>query len=202
MAAIYSESALTDDATASLEALKGERYIATKEFNVLPDQDAEFEKEWATRATALAPLEGFRFFSLFKRLGPAGESGESNYLSMTVWENKNAFEAFGADGEEESIAGVAGKPVTASYEGLIPEVGASFTTEKIGESDEEDQITSEIFAGMNRFSIKAGKETEFEQKWATRDAQMSIIPGFVSFHLLRREAPEANDGNNCSVISI
>lgn len=42
-----------------------------------------------------------------------------------------------------------------------------------------------MFIAMNRFRIKKGKEAEFERIWAERDSQLSGVPGFVEFHLLR-----------------
>ncbi len=44
---------------------------------------------------------------------------------------------------------------------------------------------------MNRFRIIKGEEPEFERIWAERDSQLTEVPGFVEFHLLR--GPEAED---------
>ena len=42
-----------------------------------------------------------------------------------------------------------------------------------------------MFIAMNRFRIKKGEEAAFERMWAERDSQLSTVPGFVEFNLLR-----------------
>jgi len=48
-----------------------------------------------------------------------------------------------------------------------------------------------MFIAMNRFRVKKGSETAFEQVWLTRDTQLQSVPGFIEFHLLK--GPEAED---------
>jgi heme-degrading monooxygenase HmoA len=48
-----------------------------------------------------------------------------------------------------------------------------------------------MFIAMNRFRVKKGSEEAFEQVWLSRDSQLSTVPGFVEFHLLR--GPEHDD---------
>ncbi|MCG8408407.1 MAG: antibiotic biosynthesis monooxygenase [Phycisphaerales bacterium] len=38
---------------------------------------------------------------------------------------------------------------------------------------------------MNRFRIKNGSETAFEDVWRNRDSQLEDVPGFKEFHLLK-----------------
>ena len=76
------------------------RYIAMNRFQV-QERDgaaAAFEKKWALRPSRLATMDGFRWFSLFRKVAEDGSgpvlptSGEEfNYTSMTVWENKDNF---------------------------------------------------------------------------------------------------------------
>ena len=60
----------------------------------------KFEKRWADRKSRVAQLEGFRFFTLLKRVAIPGISDYSkdgdfgNYVSLTVWENKDCFDAW------------------------------------------------------------------------------------------------------------
>jgi heme-degrading monooxygenase HmoA len=38
---------------------------------------------------------------------------------------------------------------------------------------------------MNRFAVTPGRETEFEEKWNTRESYLDGVDGFIEFHLLR-----------------
>ncbi len=42
-----------------------------------------------------------------------------------------------------------------------------------------------MFIAMNRFRIAIGREEVFEQLWRSRDSQLSSVPGFQEFHLLK-----------------
>jgi heme-degrading monooxygenase HmoA len=42
-----------------------------------------------------------------------------------------------------------------------------------------------MFIAMNRFRMKRGSEEAFEQVWLSRDTQLTKVPGFVEFHLLK-----------------
>src|SRR5216683_2090121 len=48
-----------------------------------------------------------------------------------------------------------------------------------------------MFIAMNRFRVKRGSEEAFEQVWLSRDTQLTKVPGFVEFHLLK--GPEHED---------
>ena len=48
-----------------------------------------------------------------------------------------------------------------------------------------------MFIAMNRFRVKKGSEEAFEEVWLKRDSQLTKVPGFIEFHLLR--GPEAED---------
>jgi heme-degrading monooxygenase HmoA len=48
-----------------------------------------------------------------------------------------------------------------------------------------------MFIAMNRFRVKKGSEDAFEQVWLNRDTQLTKVPGFVEFHLLK--GPEQED---------
>src|SRR5262245_37995979 len=48
-----------------------------------------------------------------------------------------------------------------------------------------------MFIAMNRFKVKKGSETAFENVWSTRESYLDRVPGFVEFHLLK--GPEAED---------
>jgi len=42
-----------------------------------------------------------------------------------------------------------------------------------------------MYIAMNRFRIAIGREEVFEELWRTRDSQLSAVPGFKEFHLLK-----------------
>ena len=48
-----------------------------------------------------------------------------------------------------------------------------------------------MFIAMNRFRVKKGSEEAFEQVWLNRDSQLTKVPGFIEFHLLK--GPEHDD---------
>lgn len=48
-----------------------------------------------------------------------------------------------------------------------------------------------MFIAMNRFQVKLGSESAFENVWATRESYLGAMPGFIEFHLLK--GPKAED---------
>lgn len=42
-----------------------------------------------------------------------------------------------------------------------------------------------MYIAMNRFRIAVGHEGDFEALWRSRDSQLSEVPGFRTFQLLR-----------------
>jgi heme-degrading monooxygenase HmoA len=48
-----------------------------------------------------------------------------------------------------------------------------------------------MFIAMNRFKVKKGSETAFENMWQGRESYLDRMQGFVEFHLLK--GPEAED---------
>lgn len=48
-----------------------------------------------------------------------------------------------------------------------------------------------MFIAMNRFQVRRGYESEFEQVWKSRDSHLKDTPGFREFHLVR--GPEHED---------
>ncbi|MEP3278702.1 MAG: antibiotic biosynthesis monooxygenase [Stappiaceae bacterium] len=47
-----------------------------------------------------------------------------------------------------------------------------------------------MFIAMNRFRIKKGHETAFENVWKNRDSQLEEVAGFKQFHLLKGPVDE------------
>ena len=71
-------------------------YLASNRFKVRNGKIAAFDKRWADRTSRLAELNGFKFFSLLRRVEEFGitydeNNDKYNYLSFTIWENKENF---------------------------------------------------------------------------------------------------------------
>lgn len=66
-------------------------FIAMNRFRIAPGREAEFEAIWSGRDSQLDDVPGFRDFKLLR--GPADEEGVL-YASHTVWESRDAFEAW------------------------------------------------------------------------------------------------------------
>jgi heme-degrading monooxygenase HmoA len=47
-----------------------------------------------------------------------------------------------------------------------------------------------MFIAMNRFQVRPGEESAFEEVWLSRDTHLGGVPGFVAFHLLKGPARE------------
>ena len=75
-------------------SLQRKTYVASNRFQVRKGKDAKFDQRWANRKSRLAQLDGFRFFTLLKRVDAFGakyESEADNYVSYTIWQTKDNF---------------------------------------------------------------------------------------------------------------
>lgn len=66
-------------------------FIATNRFHVIPSETEAFERAWLTRESHLTSVPGFVVFHLLR--GPAAED-HVLYSSFSVWESREAFEAW------------------------------------------------------------------------------------------------------------
>ena len=123
--------------------------MASNRFKLQGGKGPTFEKRWAERKSRLANLDGFRFFTLMRRVeGEAGAGGggppmaandddEYDYVSLTIWEDKSGFDTwrtgeafkeahgggtlFGFVGMLiSSLQVLKGGPKPAFYDGLLP----------------------------------------------------------------------------------
>ncbi|MGI3166470.1 antibiotic biosynthesis monooxygenase family protein [Pseudooceanicola sp. 200-1SW] len=67
------------------------QFIAMNRFKVRPGHEATFEDIWASRESRLKEMPGFVEFRMLR--GPAAEDHRL-YSSHTVWDSKEAFEAW------------------------------------------------------------------------------------------------------------
>lgn len=66
-------------------------FIAMNRFKVTPGKEEAFEAVWRGRDSRLGEMAGFRSFHLLR--GPKAED-HTLYSSHTVWESREAFEAW------------------------------------------------------------------------------------------------------------
>lgn len=214
----------------TLGLLEAKRYIATNRFNVRANKEAAFEKRWATRKSRLAKLDGFRFFTLLKKqsviMGGNDENDKDpNYISFTIWENKDNFdewrtgeafkEAHGGGGIMDFVQLLStalfilnGKPNPAFYDGLIPQV-SSFSNSDLGIqpnengwrdfgdlADGEHCLPADVIVVQDKFVVKDDSKSSFEEVWSSRESALKGYSGFVGFLLQRRDALKADDKFN------
>lgn len=224
---MHFEEALLGNTMLSQDALKSERYIATNRFNVRKGADAKFEKRWADRKSRIATLPGFRFFALLRKVFESSVDdvdSKSNYISLTVWEDKDSFdawrtgdafkEAHGGGGIMDFIALIStalfivnGSPKPAFYDTLLPLSGDKLDIEAPGGwrnvvADGENLLSPDIHVVQDKYSVLDGQQVNFERVWSAREKDMSGVPGFVYFNLMRRDAKTADDGFNYVSMSV
>lgn len=93
------DSDLFAEAQREMKLLPGQlpcnNYLASNRFKVRDGKIAAFDKRWADRKSRLAELNGFKFFCLLRRVEEFGikydTNDKYNYLSFTIWENKENF---------------------------------------------------------------------------------------------------------------
>eukprot|EP00607_Mallomonas_marina_P000175 CAMPEP_0182428012 /NCGR_PEP_ID=MMETSP1167-20130531/20954_1 /TAXON_ID=2988 /ORGANISM="Mallomonas Sp, Strain CCMP3275" /LENGTH=286 /DNA_ID=CAMNT_0024610637 /DNA_START=214 /DNA_END=1074 /DNA_ORIENTATION=+ len=226
---MHFEEALIGNTELSKDALTGERYIAMNRFKVRDGAGPKFEKRWADRTSRLASLPGFRFFTLLRRVEDFNVNYEDdgkfgNYVSITLWNDKDAFDAWRTgDAFKEAHGGggitdfikllttaifiLDGGPKPAFYDGLLPVQGQTLDVEAPGgwrkvESDGQSFINPDVYVVMNRFNIAPGQESSFEKIWTDRESSLKKYDGFVFFNMMRRDASKADDGYNYMSMTI
>jgi len=209
--------------------MKGDRYVASNRFRVQEGKGPKFEKRWANRPSRLAKLDGFRFFTLMRRVdADEAAKDEPNYVSFTIWGTKAGFDSWRkGDAFKEAHGGgtifgfmdmlvsslmiLKGGPQPAFYDALLPVSNAmSPITSKWKsedgwrkvQADGENPVEADCFVAMNRFKVFEGKEAAFEKRWADRESELKEYPGFVTFVFLRRDAVTPDDGFNYSTYTV
>ena len=212
--------------------LKAERYVASNRFKLQGGKGPTFEKRWAERKSRLANLDGFRFFTLMRRVEgmggpPSSTDDEYDYVSLTIWEDKTGFDAW-RTGEAfkeahgggtlfgfvemlvSSMMVLKGNPKPAFYDGLLPVVKPppeDVKWKSVGgwrdvPADGVNPLEPDVFVAMNRFKVLPGKEEALEKRWAARESSLEDMDGFLTFVMLRRDALNAEDGYNYSTLTV
>ncbi len=97
-------------------------FFAMNRFDVMPDQEAAFERIWKERESFLSDVAGFVQFALLR-----GDTA-GDYVSHSVWESRAAFEdwtrseAFAKGHRQGSLKGIlAGPPQVSLFTAVIAE---------------------------------------------------------------------------------
>ena len=209
--------------------LKRSRYIATNRFKVRDNAGAKFEKRWADRKSRLAQLDGFRFFTLLKRTVDSPTTDEGlfgNYISLTVWEDKDSFDAWRTgDAFKEAHGGggitgfiqllttaifiLDGGPKPAFFDGLDPQFNSNHNIHpaleggwRTVDADGVNFINPDIFMSQYRFRVPQGSEVDFEKACLERTGGLNQHAGFIGNYLMRRDATKADGSFNYIVSTI
>jgi heme-degrading monooxygenase HmoA len=194
--------------------LPRERYIASNRFVLRDGAGPKFEARWANRKSRLATLDGFKYFTLMRRVPVEGikeaYDDDYSYVSFTSWDSKPAFNAWRTgDAFKEAHGGTSigaflttmvssllvlkGPPSPIFWDGLlhqsvvpqsVPETEGGW---RVVETDGNEELPAEAFIACNRFSVLPGMEKAFEERWANRESSLKSFDGFVSFTMLRRD---------------
>jgi len=106
--------------------LPGECFVACNQFFVQPDRAAAFEERWASRESRLQECDGFVAFSMLRRdtggggghnAKPMDPSKEPNYVSTTIWRDRQAFEGWKKSQAFKSAHGSGKPPATDTKDG-------------------------------------------------------------------------------------
>lgn len=207
---------------ASAGLLPGERYVAMDRFAVRDDAGPRFEQRWASRKSTLLDLDGFRWFSLLRRVPPSVKEADCrypddyNYVSCTIWEGKQNFnawrkspafkEAHGSGSALGFLGTVAhglmtnqALPKPALWNGLLVEKAADQRRLLPRPGAGEGPLEPDVFVSMNRFPVVTGRENDFEDIWARRESRLRGLPGFRAFQMLRRDQVPDDDINYISM---
>lgn len=227
---------LKSDASSSSpgSTLSSSRFVVQNRFRVRKGREAAFEKRWADRESRLGTLDGFRFFCMLRKIDADADdvaNGDPNYVSCTVWETLENFEAWRkGDAFKEAhgggtVGGVVsmlaatarntyGKPKPCFWKGLLPEsIPGNPPDDGEGwrriDADGKTMLPTDCFVAMNRFSVKPGMESAFERRFAERESTLKDCNGFRGFLLLRRDGgkqpgdgKDPDDGYTHSTFSI
>jgi len=176
----------------------------------------------ADRKSRLAKLEGFRFFTLLRRVEIDDKEYEDdleNYISLTVWEDKKHFdewrsgeafkEAHGGGGIVDFVKLLStalfilkGSPKPAFYDGLLPKKGTyklDFATDEGWRqipADGKNFLPTDIFVVQTRYEVDEKSREDFEKALTQADFNYDEADGFVGSFYQRRDATKADDRYN------
>jgi len=122
------------------------------------------------------------------------------FLCSIVCLQQHAVLSFAPSSSSSSSVSVSSLSVVPTSTRLLAETTAAGTSSSSSSSTDEES-TSEMmllkrdrYVATNRFSVRAGKEGKFEQRWANRKSRLATLDGFKYFHLMRRVDPNKNGG--------
>ena len=77
-------------------------------FKVIEGKEEAFERRWSERESKLEGMDGFLTFLLLRRDALKAEDGY-NYSTLTVWKNRESFDAWRASSANASAHSKAGR---------------------------------------------------------------------------------------------
>lgn len=219
---MHFEEASIGNTQLNINSLQRERYIATNRFQVRQNKDAVFEKRWADRQSRISQLKGFQFFVLLKRIvydNIKYDSEFGNYISLTVWKEKEDFdawrtgeafkEAHGGGGITDFMKLVStalfilkGSPKPAFYDGLKIQSNIDMLRSFMADgwrkilSDGKNCLPVDAFVCQQRLKVTDSETVNFEKAYASTVSNLENQDGFVGRFLQRRDATKADDGFN------
>lgn len=134
----YKEGVELPPLTPNSKTVPMQRFVAFAQYRVKDLQNAAFEKAWANRKSVIGTLDGFRFFSLMRRI--ALEDGHTyehdvNYIAMSIWDARKDYEMWDEFGESHAGGSPFGivssaikmaatqkqmAPIESEWEGILP----------------------------------------------------------------------------------
>ncbi|EKX32594.1 hypothetical protein GUITHDRAFT_166669 [Guillardia theta CCMP2712] len=200
-----------------------ERYVVFNRFQTRDGAGAKFEKRWADRKSSLKQMEGFRLFSLLRRIDDDASDSKGypedfqDYMSMTVWENKENFdswrkgyafkEAHGGGSLGGFLSAMIGSmmvlrtsPTPAMWDGLFPKAStkqlAALALQGRDEhgkvvADGKAKIPTDCFMTMDFYQLKDQSDDKFEQLWSQISPQLQEDDRCLASILLRRAGSKA-----------
>jgi len=200
-----------------LDLLPRERYVAfnrhfTRKSN--PLAAAKLEMRWAQRNSTLATCDGFRFFSLLRRIQTEMEYDENkpDYMTLMVWDDKkkyqtwrtgNAFKEAHAGGQLTDILVdlidvlkiLHSPPVPAFWDGIhLDSIPGSTSPVQLLQRDDNGRakadgkslLPTECFVTFDDLQVLPENRASFEKEWEAQRNGILSQEGFVGSTLLRR----------------
>lgn len=183
----------------------------------------------AERKSRLAKLDGFRFFTLLRRIEADGvkyDEDLGNYISLTVWQDKKNFddwrtgdafkEAHGGGGITDFVQLLStalfilkGSPKPAFYDGLLVKKGGyglDFATDSGWRqipADGKNFLPVDVFVVQTRLQVDENSIKAFESQIKSKESdQYAGYDGYAGSLYMRRDATKADDGYNYIEMSI
>jgi heme-degrading monooxygenase HmoA len=186
-------------------------FVTMNHIPATADAGPALEARFAHRQRLVDQMPGFRSFELLRPLASQahGAPRGSEYLVVTGWDNRAAFEAWTRSGQQRPVRPAAtGRLVAADAESWAT-MHESCETAYSPDWPSAAQQAAAPIAVLNIVDIARDFESAFEEVFRTREGSVEEQPGFLSLEVLRTvsgswDGPEADsprDGTTYVVFS-